>query len=321
MRSRAARSAALGHGSDRRGRAGGQSRAATCDEVLESLARQACRIMRVERAVVVLRDEADPRSSIVVARPRGATRLRRRRIGIDEGMAGRVITTGEPVLVDDYAQFPQRIWHPAAATACVPAAAVPIRRDGIVLGALAAGTTAPRAGASAAGARDALAARRAGRRGARAGADARGARAGRRERASRRWRRPSTCATTTPARTPTRSCGSRGRSASAWGCATRQLARARVRRPPARRRQDRRARRGAAQGRAAGGRRVGDHAPAPGLGSATCSAACPVSSGVVADRAPRARALGRRRLSRPAAHARTSRSRAGSSSPATRITR
>src|SRR5688572_25429576 len=37
------------------------------EEVLSNLARQACSIMRVERAIVMLRDETDPRSSVVVA--------------------------------------------------------------------------------------------------------------------------------------------------------------------------------------------------------------------------------------------------------------
>jgi HD-GYP domain-containing protein (c-di-GMP phosphodiesterase class II) len=62
------------------------------------------------------------------------------RIGIDEGMAGRVIMTGEPVLVEDYRHFPRPIRH-AAGAGLRAGAAVPICRDGIVQGALAAGTT------------------------------------------------------------------------------------------------------------------------------------------------------------------------------------
>ena len=152
------------------------SRGRHVDEVLESLSRQACRIMRVERAVVVLRDESDPRSAMVVAGHGVPRNYVGSRIGIDEGMAGRVITTGEPVLVDDYAEFPGRIGH-AAGEGLRAGAAVPIHRDGVVQGALAAGTTHPgrRFGARRAG--GAAAAGRAGRRGARAGPDARGARA------------------------------------------------------------------------------------------------------------------------------------------------
>ena len=77
---------------------------------------------------------------------------------------------------------------------------------------------------------------------------------------------------------------------------------ARDRRAAARRRQDRRAGRRAAQGRPAGGGGVGDHAPAPGVGSA---AAAPRArpEARVADRASRPRALGRGRLPGPAAPA------------------
>jgi hypothetical protein len=46
--------------------------------------------------VVVLRDEKDPRSAVVVA-GHGVRATASARIGIDEGMAGRVITTGDPV--------------------------------------------------------------------------------------------------------------------------------------------------------------------------------------------------------------------------------
>jgi response regulator RpfG family c-di-GMP phosphodiesterase len=108
--------------------------------VLESLTRQACRIMRVERAVVVVRDESDPRLAVVVAGHGVPPDYVGRRIGIDEGMAGHVITAGEPVLVDDYTVFPRRINH-AAGAGLRAGAAVPIRREGVVQGALAAGTT------------------------------------------------------------------------------------------------------------------------------------------------------------------------------------
>jgi HD-GYP domain-containing protein (c-di-GMP phosphodiesterase class II) len=118
------------------------SRGHHVDEVLESLTRQACRIMRVERAVVVVRDETDPRLATVIAGHGVPRDYVGRRIGIDEGMAGRVITTGEPVLVDDYAKFPQRVAH-AAGDDLRAGAAVPICRDGVVHGALTAGTTLP----------------------------------------------------------------------------------------------------------------------------------------------------------------------------------
>jgi HD-GYP domain-containing protein (c-di-GMP phosphodiesterase class II) len=118
----------------------GVSRGRHVDEVLESLTRQACRIIRVERAVVVLRDEADPRSAIVVAGHGVPPDYVGSRIGIDEGMAGHVITSGDPVLVDDYSQFPKKIGH-GAGKGLRAGAAVPISRNGVVLGALASGTT------------------------------------------------------------------------------------------------------------------------------------------------------------------------------------
>ena len=118
----------------------GVSRGRHVNDVLDSLTRQACRIMRVERAVVVLRDDSDPRSAVVVAGHGVPRDYVGNRIGIDEGMAGRVITTGEPVLVEDYAHFPTRVTH-AAGNDLRAGSAVPIRRDGVVLGALAAGTT------------------------------------------------------------------------------------------------------------------------------------------------------------------------------------
>jgi HD-GYP domain-containing protein (c-di-GMP phosphodiesterase class II) len=118
----------------------GVSRGHHVHDVLQSLTRQACRIMRVERAVVVLRDDADPRLAVVVAGDGVPRDYVGTRIGIDEGMAGRVITTGEAVLVDDYERFPRRISHKAGA-GLRAGAAVPIRHQGMVLGALAAGTT------------------------------------------------------------------------------------------------------------------------------------------------------------------------------------
>jgi len=118
------------------------SRGRHVDDVLESLTRQACRIIDVERAVVVVRDDTDPRLATVIAGHGVPSDYVGRRIGIDEGMAGRVITSGEPVLVDDYGKFPRRIAHAAGADLRA-GAAVPICRDGVVQGALAAGTTVP----------------------------------------------------------------------------------------------------------------------------------------------------------------------------------
>ena len=72
------------------------NRGAHAEQVLQRLARQACRIMRVERTLVLLRDESDPRTSVVVAGHGVPPDMIGLRFGVDEGMAGRAITTGEP---------------------------------------------------------------------------------------------------------------------------------------------------------------------------------------------------------------------------------
>ena len=137
--------------------------------------------------------------------------------------------------------------------------------------------------------------------------------------ASRRWRRRSTCATTTRASTPRRSCDLASRRA-ADGSERRGPVGAGDRRAAARRRQDRCSGRRAAQGRPARRRRVGGHAPAPGVGGADVAPDTRAEARV-AHRAPRPRALGRRRAIRTACAPRASRSKAGSSWPATPTTR
>ena len=143
---------------------------------------------------------------------------------------------------------------------------------------------------------------------------------GRSRPAWRRWPPRSTCATTTPARTRTRSCGLARMVGERMGLSDGAARGAGVRRAAARRRQDRRARRRAAQAGAAGGRGMGDHAPAPGLGGGH-AVPRPGAEADLADRATCPRALGRGRLSGSAAATTTSRWRAASSSPATPTTR
>jgi hypothetical protein len=92
------------------------------EDVLSSLTEQACNIMGVERSMAMLRDESDPRSSVVVAGHGVPADLIGDRFGVDEGMAGQVMRTGEPLLVR-------------------AGGAAPIRRGSHVLGALSAGTT------------------------------------------------------------------------------------------------------------------------------------------------------------------------------------
>jgi HD-GYP domain-containing protein (c-di-GMP phosphodiesterase class II) len=118
------------------------SRGGHVDEVLSSLARQACSIMRVDRAMVMLRDESDPRSSIVVAGHGVPRDLIGSHFGVDEGMTGETIRTGEPLLVADYTHFAKPLRHPAA-DGLRAGGAAPIRTGKVVLGALTAGTTDP----------------------------------------------------------------------------------------------------------------------------------------------------------------------------------
>jgi HD-GYP domain-containing protein (c-di-GMP phosphodiesterase class II) len=118
------------------------NRGADAEQVLQSLARQACRIMRVERTLVLLRDESDPRTSVVVAGHGVPPDMIGLRFGVDEGMAGQAITTGAPFLVDDYRKFSRPLSHEAAEGLCAGGAA-PIRCGNRVRGALTAGTTDP----------------------------------------------------------------------------------------------------------------------------------------------------------------------------------
>jgi HD-GYP domain-containing protein (c-di-GMP phosphodiesterase class II) len=118
------------------------NRGAHAGQVLQSLARQACRIMRVERTLVLLRDESDPRISVVVAGQGVPPDMIGLRFGVDEGMAGQAITTGAPFLVDDYRKFSRPLSHEAA-EGLYAGGAAPIRCGNRVRGALTAGTTDP----------------------------------------------------------------------------------------------------------------------------------------------------------------------------------
>jgi hypothetical protein len=110
------------------------------EEVLSDLARQACSIMRVERAMVLLRDASDPRTSVVAAAHGVPHDVIGHHFGVDEGMAGRVMRTGEPLLVGDYARFTHPIRHPVA-DGIHSGGAAPIRRGSVIQGALTVGTT------------------------------------------------------------------------------------------------------------------------------------------------------------------------------------
>lgn len=110
--------------------------------VLDRLAKQACQIMSVERAVVFVRDRRDPLASVVIAGHGVPDDLIGRRFGIDEGIAGQVLRSGRPVLVADYEELAVPIRHEAT-EGLRAAGSAPIRWGGAVRGALSAGTTDP----------------------------------------------------------------------------------------------------------------------------------------------------------------------------------
>jgi HD-GYP domain-containing protein (c-di-GMP phosphodiesterase class II) len=111
-------------------------------DVLDQLAEHACSTMEVERAAIFVRDENDPRLSLVVAGHGVADDFIGQRFGIDEGMAGQVFMSGMPVLVRDYQQFRRGLTHAAVAGAHA-SGAVPICWGGEVRGVLSVGTTDP----------------------------------------------------------------------------------------------------------------------------------------------------------------------------------
>jgi hypothetical protein len=116
------------------------NRGAPVESIMQNLTQQACRILDVERALVLLQDESDPRTSVVVAGEGVPPGLIGSRFGIDEGMAGHVITTGQALLVQDYERFSRRLPHESARDLHAGGAA-PIRRGRGVSGALTIGTT------------------------------------------------------------------------------------------------------------------------------------------------------------------------------------
>src|SRR2546423_4465114 len=84
---------------------GGSGYSALSALVLERLARQVCRIAGVEWSCIFVRDRNDPRSAIAAAGHGLPWDLIGTRLGADEGTLWRVLATGEPMLVADYAEL------------------------------------------------------------------------------------------------------------------------------------------------------------------------------------------------------------------------
>jgi HD domain/GAF domain len=113
------------------------SDAAYAPLVLERLAKQICRIAGVELSCIFVRDRRDPRLVIAAAGhglPWDAVGCR---FGTDEGPVGEVLATGQPMLSDDFAALVSPLEAPGG-EGCA-GAAVPVRWNGAVDGALVAG--------------------------------------------------------------------------------------------------------------------------------------------------------------------------------------
>jgi HD domain-containing protein/GAF domain-containing protein len=108
--------------------------------VLERLGKQICRIAGVELSCIFVRDRNDPRSIIAAAGHGLPWDVLGGRFGADEGPIGRVMATGEPVLAEKFSELMRPLEAPAAG--CT-GAAVPVRWNGEVGGALAAGSCSP----------------------------------------------------------------------------------------------------------------------------------------------------------------------------------
>ena len=109
--------------------------------LLGRVAEQACGVLHVERATVCVRDQDDPRLAIVVAGHGVRDELTGKRLGVDEGIVGQVLLTGEPVIVSDYHDFPENSEPGHAETRAGGSA--PIKYGGEVRGAISVGTTDP----------------------------------------------------------------------------------------------------------------------------------------------------------------------------------
>jgi HD-GYP domain-containing protein (c-di-GMP phosphodiesterase class II) len=104
--------------------------------VLERLVKHVCRVTDVPRACIFVRDRRDPRALIAAAAHGTPPDLIGARLGVDEGVLGRVLATGEPLLVPDCRALDRPV-APRFADDAVRAAFAPIKSEGRVAGVLA----------------------------------------------------------------------------------------------------------------------------------------------------------------------------------------
>jgi HD-GYP domain-containing protein (c-di-GMP phosphodiesterase class II) len=110
--------------------------------VLERLARHTCRIAAVEWACLFVLDRDDPRSAIAAAGCGIDWDLIGTRVGSDEGVVGRVLSSGEPALLEDHRMLNRLLQGVDVGR---PGAALPIRFGGRVAGVLCAAAATGRA--------------------------------------------------------------------------------------------------------------------------------------------------------------------------------
>ena len=108
--------------------------------ILDRLVRHVCRVADVGRACIFVRDRSDPRTLIAAAIHGAPIELLGSRVGTDEGVLGRVLTSGEPLLVPDC----QALGRPVLsgfADGTTRAAFAPVRFEGSVRGVIAVAVT------------------------------------------------------------------------------------------------------------------------------------------------------------------------------------
>jgi hypothetical protein len=101
--------------------------------VLERLVKHVCRVADVHRACIFVRDRSDPRALIAAAGHGTPIEMVGSRVGADEGVLGRVLSSGEPVLVPDCSEIGESV-VPSFADDATRAAFAPIRFEGAVRG-------------------------------------------------------------------------------------------------------------------------------------------------------------------------------------------
>jgi len=104
--------------------------------VQERLVKHVCRVADVQRACIFVRDRSDPRALIAAAAHGTPADLLGSRMGADEGVLGRVMASGEPLLVPDCRAIGGPV-APAFADDATRAAFAPIRFEGAVRGVVA----------------------------------------------------------------------------------------------------------------------------------------------------------------------------------------